>query len=208
MKNLKKYILIIPAFLFLVVIFSSKAEAAFNPNCRGQGGTFCTTGDESPGPCEIGGAQNCCYSCTTSGWVKLDKSLLDCGTPTCGSSTGGKNPPPDTHQTGTPCDPKTEICNTAVPGLFSEPEVNLSNYLNAIITFVFIIGFLVFFFMLIFGGVQWITSGGDKQGTQSARGRLTAALIGLAILAFSWAIITLAENFFGINILNFAIPHP
>ena len=43
---------------------------------------------------------------------------------------------------------------------------------------------LAAFFYLILGGFQWITSGGDKAGTEAAREKITAAFIGLAIVLF------------------------
>jgi hypothetical protein len=69
-----------------------------------------------------------------------------------------------------------------------------------------VIAALVFFFMLIFGGIKYITSGGDKAQTESARGTITAALIGLVIVFSAWAIITLINAFFGIDILELEIP--
>lgn len=75
----------------------------------------------------------------------------------------------------------------------------------ALISLIFVIGTLIFFFMLLIGGVQWITSGGDKAGVESARGRITSALIGLVILFSTFAIAKLIETFFGISILTLDI---
>jgi hypothetical protein len=62
-------------------------------------------------------------------------------------------------------------------------------------------GILVFVY-LVWGGIQWITSGGDKGKTEEARSRITSALIGLAIVAAAWAIMQLIAFFFGIDILG------
>ena len=62
------------------------------------------------------------------------------------------------------------------------------------------------FFMLVIGGIRYITSGGDKAQTEAARGQITAALIGLVIVFAAWAIISLVNAFFGINILQLDIP--
>lgn len=35
---------------------------------------------------------------------------------------------------------------------------------------------------LVLGGIQYMTSGGDKIGVESARGRITAAVVGLIIV--------------------------
>lgn len=74
-----------------------------------------------------------------------------------------------------------------------------------LITIGFVIGVVVFFFMLIVGAIQWISSGGDKQGLEAARGRITSALIGIVILFSIFAIIKLIEIFFGISILTLDI---
>lgn len=60
---------------------------------------------------------------------------------------------------------------------------------------------LVFVF-LIWGGIQWITSGGDKGKTEEARNRITAALVGLAIVASAWAVVQLVSYFFDIKIFG------
>lgn len=61
---------------------------------------------------------------------------------------------------------------------------------------------LMVFGYLILGGIQWITSGGDKGKTESARNKITAALVGLAIVASSYALMQIIAYFFGINIFD------
>ncbi|OGM59165.1 hypothetical protein A3A75_03020 [Candidatus Woesebacteria bacterium RIFCSPLOWO2_01_FULL_39_10] len=61
--------------------------------------------------------------------------------------------------------------------------------------------------MLVWGGVRYITSGGDKAQTEAARGQITAALVGLVIVFAAWAIINLVNIFFGVNILQLNIPN-
>lgn len=75
---------------------------------------------------------------------------------------------------------------------------------NAIIL-TFIIGALIFFFMLVTGAIQWISSGGDKQALEGARGKITNALIGIVLLFAALAIIRLIESFFGVSILTLDI---
>lgn len=63
------------------------------------------------------------------------------------------------------------------------------------------------FLFLIIGGVQWILAGGDKDGTEKARKKITAALIGLAIVFSAYALAALVKSVFGgVDILNFTIP--
>lgn len=54
------------------------------------------------------------------------------------------------------------------------------------------------FGFLVWGGLQWIMSGGDKAKYEEARNKITAALIGLAIVALAWLLIKLVAYFFGI----------
>jgi TRAP-type C4-dicarboxylate transport system permease small subunit len=70
-----------------------------------------------------------------------------------------------------------------------------------------IVAALIFFFMLVWGGVQYITAGGDKAQTEAARGRITAALIGLVIVFAAWAIVNLVSIFFGLDLLRLNIPN-
>lgn len=69
--------------------------------------------------------------------------------------------------------------------------------LNGVLSFVLVIAALLVFFYLILGGIEWITSGGDKGKTEAARNKITAAIIGLIILAAAYAILTIALNFLG-----------
>lgn len=78
----------------------------------------------------------------------------------------------------------------------------LGRLLPSLVGVLFVVGVVVFFFMFLVGAIQWVSSGGDKGSLESARGRLTSALIGLVILFSFFAIAKLIESFFQINILN------
>jgi cytochrome bd-type quinol oxidase subunit 2 len=72
-----------------------------------------------------------------------------------------------------------------------------------LLTLFLIITAVVALFMLIIGGIRWMTSSGDKAKMEGARSQITQALIGLVIVFCSFAIITLVGNFFGIQLLEF-----
>lgn len=79
--------------------------------------------------------------------------------------------------------------------------------ISGAIGLVMLIVALIFFFVLILGGIKWITSGGDEKKVAAARAQITNGLIGLAIVFASWAIMKLIETVFGISILGgIAIP--
>ena len=77
--------------------------------------------------------------------------------------------------------------------------------LPRLVIILFSIGILYFFFMLVTGGIDWISSGGDKNKLEVARDKLSNALIGFIILLSVFAIAKLLENLFGLNILNLDI---
>ena len=77
------------------------------------------------------------------------------------------------------------------------------NALSAGITLVFTVGAIVFLGIMMLGGIQWITSGGDKASVEAARGRVTSAIIGLAILLSVFALVIAIEYFFGVNLTTF-----
>ena len=83
---------------------------------------------------------------------------------------------------------------------------NLGDLVSAGVTTVIVIAGLLTFLYLVWGGIEWLTSGGDKDKYEAARNRITAALIGLAIISASWAIMQLISHFFGIQITTLNIP--
>lgn len=56
--------------------------------------------------------------------------------------------------------------------------------------------------LLAIGGIQYMTSGGDKIAVEQARGRITAAVVGLLIVLGAWLIITVVGKFLGFSVLD------
>lgn len=69
----------------------------------------------------------------------------------------------------------------------------------------FVIGVIIFVAIIIVGAIQWIISGGDKGGIESAKGKITNAIIGIIILLGAFAVISVIENFFGVEIVTLKI---
>lgn len=85
---------------------------------------------------------------------------------------------------------------------------DLGKLISAAIGLALIIAAILVFAYLILGGIQYITSGGDKGKTEEARARISAALVGLAIVAAAWAVIQIVGYFFGIDIFGGNVPIP
>ena len=95
------------------------------------------------------------------------------------------------------------------PGTGFEDIANITvgSIISGAIQLILIVAALIFFFLLIVGGIRWMTAGGDKEKAGAARGQLTSALVGLAIVFAAWAIIRLIEVLFGVSIISgFEIP--
>jgi len=79
---------------------------------------------------------------------------------------------------------------------------DIGSLINGALSFIMVIAALLVFLYLILGGIEWITSGGDKGKTEKARNKITAAVIGLIILAASYAILLIILNFLGFGNLG------
>ena len=107
-----------------------------------------------------------------------------------------------------------QICNPALPnslGGCGGGSVNsggkvVGGLISGIVSLIFIFGFFLTLAYLLTGGIQWITSQGDKNALESARSKIMNALIGLIIVASAYAIFKLVGNFFGISLPNIKIP--
>jgi len=66
-----------------------------------------------------------------------------------------------------------------------------------VISTILFVAFVAALIFLIIGGVKWIISGGDKEGTTKAKETVTSALIGLAVVLGSWILINIILRFFG-----------
>ena len=81
-------------------------------------------------------------------------------------------------------------------------STSIGNLINGALSFIMVIAALLVFLYLILGGIEWITSGGDKSKTETARNKITSAVIGLIILAASYAILLIILNFLGFGNLG------
>lgn len=79
---------------------------------------------------------------------------------------------------------------------------NFGDFISRILNIVLIVGTIAVLFYLILGGIEWITAGGDKGKTEGARNKITQAVIGLVILASSWAIFLFVQQLLGIGIFS------
>ena len=81
------------------------------------------------------------------------------------------------------------------------------NFVQAIITILFIIAIVIALIYLIWGGIKWIMSGGDKQALQTAREHVIAAIVGLVIVFLAYFIVSFILGVFGLGTAyNWTLP--
>jgi len=78
----------------------------------------------------------------------------------------------------------------------------LVDLLPRVIGLAFVVGVIVFLFIILIGGIQWISSGGDKAGIEAARGKILNAVVGLIVLFAALAILSFLGDFFGLDLLD------
>ena len=76
--------------------------------------------------------------------------------------------------------------------------------IGKILVLVLIAGVVIALIYLISGGMQWITSQGEKDKIAAARSKLTYAIIGLLVIFLSFAIVAFFGGAFGIDLMSFS----
>lgn len=106
--------------------------------------------------------------------------------------------------------PQAYAATIGIPQPSGMPITDIGKLISSGISVAIILAGILTFAFLVWGGIDWLTSGGDKQKTENARNRITAAIVGLAIVAASFAIMKLLQAFFGIDVVggNVNLPKP
>lgn len=99
-----------------------------------------------------------------------------------------------------------QVSNPAINYPTTLSGVNFfQSFLSAFIGVGFVVGVLVFIFVLVLGAISWITAGGDKGKLEDARKRITSAIIGILILFGFYVIVNLLGCIFRTNLVGFHI---
>lgn len=69
-----------------------------------------------------------------------------------------------------------------------------------------IIAVIIAVLFLLWGGIKWILSGGDKAKVESARNTIIGGIVGLVLVFLAYFIISVVGGLFGININNLSLP--
>lgn len=71
--------------------------------------------------------------------------------------------------------------------------------INALLPYIFSAAGILLLIYLVFGGFQFLTSGGDPGKTAAARSKITNALLGIGIVFTAYWIVQVVGMFLGIS---------
>ncbi len=81
-----------------------------------------------------------------------------------------------------------------IPGCTGGTSVDV--IIGSVINLLLFVAFIIALVFLIIGGIKWMMSGGDKEGSGKAKETVTSALIGLAVVLGAWVLVNIVIQFF------------
>ncbi|OGV97158.1 hypothetical protein A2W24_00430 [Microgenomates group bacterium RBG_16_45_19] len=81
-------------------------------------------------------------------------------------------------------------------------DVAVANLVARLFQAVVMVGGLALLLFIAWGGFAWITAGDDKAKVEAAKGRITNAIIGMAVLLATVAVALFLQFVFGFDLLN------
>ncbi len=85
-----------------------------------------------------------------------------------------------------------------VPGSSGSVPENVGSLFAFVVTGIIVIAGIILLFYLLWGALQWITSGGEKENLTNARGKIMNALVGMFLVVVVLAVWAYIMGDFGI----------
>jgi amino acid transporter len=83
---------------------------------------------------------------------------------------------------------------------------NVASTIQGIVVFLVILAVVIALIYLLYGGIKWITSRGEKTEVEAARNHIIAAIIGLIVVFLAVAILSIVLTVFGIDWKDLTLP--
>ena len=104
-----------------------------------------------------------------------------------------------------PCDKPEGIAITLCK-LGGDKGANVAQTIQNIVIFFIVLAVLIALLWLLYGGIKWITSRGEKTEVEAARAHIIAAIIGLIVVFLAIFIVTIILSAFGLGLGDLKIP--
>jgi len=85
-------------------------------------------------------------------------------------------------------------------------SLTIPKMIPAFINLIIVAAVVLFLFSFLLGGLKFILSGGKKEVTEEAGRQVLNAIIGIVIVFSTWAIISVIEQFFGVELTTLEFP--
>jgi len=96
--------------------------------------------------------------------------------------------------------PFNNVGPSAAPGsLLSNSNLKIGDIIGALLPYLFTGAGLLLLIYLIIGGLQMMTSGGDPKAVESAKGKITGALIGFVIVFVAYWLVQIVASVLGLQ---------
>ena len=149
-----------------------------------------------------------CFFLTGILIINFSSPVFSCDYTKCGSCEEGGCDDCSWCTTSQP--PNEGIYNPALPPSYQNMTGSkfIPWMISAIISLLMTVGAIAMFIYLVYGGIMWISAGGDQKRVEAAGKQITNAIIGMIILASGWAFVQIISTFLGVDILggNLKIP--
>lgn len=92
---------------------------------------------------------------------------------------------------------------TQSSGVLTGASNSFADVVGAAMSGVMTVAFVLVLFYLLWGGIEWITAGGDSSKIQKGRDRIVQSIIGLIVLASTVAMFIVLQQFIGFSVFSF-----
>jgi len=84
--------------------------------------------------------------------------------------------------------------------------INTAQTIQNVVIFFVVLAVIIALLYLLYGGVKWIMSKGDKTEVEAAQKHVVAAIVGLIVVFLAVFIVSIVLSAFGIEFKNLEIP--
>lgn len=200
---IKKILITLLFTISFVTFFSTETFAVQDPRCVAKRttdsqftGEVCTASGITDKTCV--NVNGCLYTATECrDNCERKYPVQDCSSAPAACSRPGPGPG---GSSGTQTDVEKVFGQIAPPAAIQNlgyGDKGISRFLNIFIELLFMIGGIAFVFMIIWGAVELLISGGNKEQVASGKNRIMYAIIGIVLMAIAFAIIEVIGRFTG-----------